>query len=413
MAPRRRSGRRSPHASIRPSPLLLDLAAGRHPQGGEVDAALLAAAAQHRMTGLLWTWAREHLSDQDLRARLVMKDLSVQAHLGRVWSVLESSVALLDTVGIQTATVKGVTAEARWYSRRGERPCSDVDLLLAPHQLDRAAEALAILQPEHPWVAHLDGLVASRRVQAVTLRVDGIQVDLHLDLLKLGIPTRGASALWDRTTPYPLPGGGHVRVLDDTAALMHLLVHLNKDRFQRLLGFADIARIVASGRVDWELLQWDAAREGIEVAVWRTLETVLDELELPRPAEVDRPRGPRALAWDMLWPQAIRLRGSEGRLRYRMRQNWIALLARGRAREAARWWLRELWPSALAVEVHYKDIRGPYLWKLLRGRLKAAVAQRRDVVRIRQQIAAFKDEGAPSTKQAVVDPVAEGSDMER
>ena len=411
MALRRRPKRRRPQgSSIQPSQLLLDLAAGRPPRKVEVDAALLMSAAQHRMTGLLWTWAREHLSDEDLRARLVMQDLVKQAHLGRVWRVLESSVALLDTAGIETATMKGVTAEARWYGRRGERPCSDVDLWLAPDQLDRAAETLAILQPEHPWVAHLDGLVASRRVQAVTLRVDGIQVDLHTDLLKLGIPTRGASALWERTTPYPLPDGGHVRVLDDTAALMHFLVHLNKDRFQRLLGFADIARIVASDRVDWHLLQRDAAREGIEVAVWRTLETVLDELELPWPTEVARPRGPRALAWDVLWPRTIRLRGSEGRMRYRMRQNWIALLARGRAREAAWWWLRELWPSVAAVEVHYADIRGPYLWKLLRGRVEAAVAQRRDVTRIRQQIAVFKGEGEPLSEQATI---TEGPDMER
>ena len=404
MAIRHRPERRPPRASIRPSELLLDLAAGRHPQRVEVDAALLEAAAQHRMTGLLWTWAREHLGDRGLQARLVKEDLLVQAHLGRVWSVLESSVGLLDTVGIEIATVKGVTAEARWYGRRGERPCSDVDLLLAPHQLDRASEALAVLQPDHPWVAHLDGLVASRRVQAVTLRLDGIQVDLHFDLLKLGIPTRGSSALWDRTTPYPLPGGGRVRVLDDTAALMHLLVHLNKDRFQRLLGFADIARIVASGRVDWVVLQRDAEREGIDVAVWRTLETVLDELSLPWPNEVVRPRGPRALAWDMLWRRNIRLRGSEGRVRYRMRQNWIALLARGRAREAAWWWLRELWPSVAAVELHYVDIRGPYLWKLLRGRVEAAVAQRRDVVRIRQQVAAIVDSGERQAEQVVVDP---------
>jgi hypothetical protein len=396
--------RRTQRVSSRPPALLLDLAAGRRPEAADIDADLCVAAADHRLTGLLWTWARERPLDREIQTRLVMKDLAVQAHLGRVWSVLESTVAQLDAAGIESATMKGVTAEARWYGRRGERPCSDVDLLLAPHQLDRAAETVAILQPDHPWVAHLEALVRSRRVQAVTLRVDGIQVDLHLDLLKLGIRTRGSAGLWDRTIPYPLPGGGSVRVLDDTSALMHLLVHLNKDRFQRLLGFADIARIVAGGQVDWDLLRRDAEREGIEVAVFRSLETVMEELELPWPAEVPRPRGPRALVWNVLWHRGIRLRGTEGRLRFRMRQNWIAVLARGRAREAMLWWMRDLWPSAAAVNRRYAGIRGPYAWKLLRGRVEAAILKRREIRRIRRHLSAVGADRGPSSDGPGTDP---------
>jgi hypothetical protein len=74
----------------------------------------------------------------------------------------------------------------------------------------------------------------------------------------------------------------------------------------------------------------------------------------------------------VIWRSAIRLRGAEGRLRFRRRQDWIALLARGRAREALKWWFRELWPPAPVVAAHYAEIRGPYLWKLLRGRVNAA-----------------------------------------
>jgi hypothetical protein len=329
------------------------------------------------MTGLLFTWARDHLDDRELRTWLVMHDLAVRAHLERIWAVMESVLAALHTAGLQVATIKGVTAEARWYARQGERPCSDIDLLLSPHQLGRAAEAVAVLQPDHPWIPQLDRLVAAHRIQAVMLRVDEVDVDLHFDLLKLGIPTRGAHVIWDRTVPYDLPGGAKVQVLDDTSALFHLLVHLNKDRFQRLLGYADIQRVMASRGVDWDLLTADARREGIEVAVFRTLETVVDELRVPWPAELTRPRGPRAVIWGLLWNRGIRLRGYEGRLRYRMRQNWIALLARGRGVEALWWWLREMWPPRVAVDLQYEGIRGPYLWKLFRGRIEAARALRR------------------------------------
>jgi hypothetical protein len=376
-------GRRRTAREKRLPTVLLDLAAGREPEGVEPDAGLLAVASEHRMTGLLWTWVSRHDADVALKTRLAMNDLRIQAHLVRVWSVLEASTKQLDAVGIEVATIKGVTAESRWYARRGERPCSDVDLWLDPRQLDRASEAVSILQPDHPWVPYLGGLIASGSVQSVTLRVEGLEVDLHFDLLKLGIETRQSEELWARTFEYSLRDGLRVRVLDDTSALLHFLVHLNKDRFQRLIGFADIPRVLASGHVDWVALRRLARNEGIEVAVFRSLSVVLDELELPWPHQAAEQRGPRALVWNLLWRPGIRLRGREGRLRFRGRQNWIALLAHGRTIEAVLWWIHNLWPPAVTVSTRYPEISGPYLWKLLCGRIQAAVTQHNAISDIR------------------------------
>jgi hypothetical protein len=353
-------------------PFLLDLAAGRDVQSAPIDASVVKLANEHRLTGLLWTWAREHLADVELKTELAQNDLYVQAHLVRVWRVLEESVARLAAAGIEVATIKGVTAEARWYGRRGERPCSDVDLLLSPRQLDRVAEAVRLLEPDHPWVPSVAPMAAKGRIQTVTAHLDDLEVDLHFDLLKLGIPTRQSSEVWSLTRPYLLPGGGSVRVLDDTTALVHLLVHLNKDRFQGLLGYADIARIIACGRVDWERVERFAGGEGTTVSTLRTLEVVLDELSLPWPVELARPSGPRARVWSVIWRPGIRLRGMEGRLRFRRRQDWIALLARGRMLEALGWWFRDMWPPAPVVAVRYANIPGPYLWKLFRGRFDTA-----------------------------------------
>jgi hypothetical protein len=351
--------------------LLVELAAGRVPRNGSINGRLVVLADEHRLTGLLWSWARDHVVDVELKSQLARNDLYVQAHLLRVWSVLEDCVRRLAAEGIEIATIKGVTAEARWYGRPGERPCSDVDLLLAPHQLDRAADALRVLEPDHPWTAFAGRLATTGRIQAVTTHVDGLEVDLHFDLLKLGIPTRQNAEAWSRTIPYPLPHAGNVLVLDDTTALVHLLVHLNKDRFQRLLGFADVARVIAGGRVDWSRLRRFVEEEGIDVPVLCALEVVLDELSLPWPAQLKQPTGPRALSWRRLWPPAIRLRGTEGRRRYRRRQDLLALMARGRGREAIEWWLRDVWPPPEVVAARYRDIRGPYPWKLLRGRARA------------------------------------------
>ena len=144
--------------------------------------------------------------------------------------------------------------------------------------------------PDRGEAAPEDGCreVGADLVSALEPHVGGLEVDLHFDLLKLGIPTRQSSEVWNLTSAYLLPGGGSVRVLDDTTALAHLLVHLNKDRFQRLLGYADIARIIARGQVDWERLERFARGEGIIVSTFRTLEVVLGEFSLPWPVELER-----------------------------------------------------------------------------------------------------------------------------
>jgi hypothetical protein len=357
---------------------LIDLAAGRPPRDPRVDDRLTDLAVDHRLTGLVWNWLRDHRAvEPALQASIAMRDLAVQAHHARVWAALETSVERLHDAGIDVLAVKGVTAESRWYGRTGERPCADVDLLLPPHELPRATEAVAALQPEHPWLPELDRMVIGGRVQGVTLEADGVDVDLHFDLLKVGVPMRGAHDLWVRSRRFRLPSGREVRVLDDTGALFHLLIHLNKDRFHRLLGYADIARLLVEGNVDLELLERDARREGLEVPAACTLQTVLDELELPQPPGWTRPRGWRVAVWDRLWPRRVHLLGgTEGEIRHRMRHNWIAVLARGRTAEACWSWLRSMWPPAATVEMHYGSIRGPYLWKLLRGRLEASARRR-------------------------------------
>jgi hypothetical protein len=353
-------------------PVLVDLAAGRLPQEAEIPSGLLPMAREHRMTGLLWSWARNHSIDRGLKGDLAVQDLAMQAHLQRVWTVLEFCVARLSAAGIEVATIKGVTAGARWYERAAERPCSDVDLLLAPHQRERIAEVVRLLHPDHPWVPHVTELALRNRIQAVTLVVDGLEVDVHLDLLKLYMPTLQEDVIWERSQPYRLPAGATVRVLDDTTSLLLFLVHLNKDRFQRLLGYADIAHVIAARQVNWVDLVRLAEREGIDVPVLSTLDAVLTTLNLPWPQNLKRPRGPRALAWRLLWPERIRLLGREGRLRFKRRQDWLPLLARGRGREALVWWLRDLWPPAALVATEYAHMPGPYPWKLLRGRIEAS-----------------------------------------
>lgn len=318
-----------------PPPPLIDLAAGADPGHFELTPELVATAADHRMSGLLWSWAREHAPDSEMRSLIAFRDLGIQAHLSRVWSLLESCILRLGEAGIGVASIKGPITESRWYSRPGERPSSDVDLWLSPHQIDRAGDALTILQPDHPWTPFFGELASFGQVETVTLRVEGIEVDLHLDLLKTGLPTIQANEIWEGCQSFELPGGTIVPVLDSAAALLHFLIHLNKDRFQRLLSYADIVRIIDSG-VHWERLIALAEGEGLVTSVSCSLEAVRSDLGTERPLGVPIASGLRSRLWRLIWPRRVRLRGIEGRRNFRHRQLLIAALANRSAGEVGR-----------------------------------------------------------------------------
>lgn len=347
-----------------PQPLI-DLAASRDPGAFGLTPEFLELAFEHRMGGLLWSYVKGSMPCDDLTRRLAAHDLRTQAHLVRVRSLLGRCVRQLRREGIEVASIKGPITESRWYHRAGERPCSDVDLWLSPHQLDRAGDALELLQPDHPWVPFFGDLARTGAVQAVTLRVDGIEVDLHLDLLKTGLPTVGHEEIWARTEEFELADGTPVRVLDATTALFHFLVHLNKDRFQRLLGYADVARIIDGG-VDWRLFDALARTEDLERCTRQSCAVVLSDLQRPGVAIGPVRGGVRAAAWSVLWRRHIRLWGYAGRRRFRWRQLSIVLLAEHRSlRVRSSALLHELFPPTAVLEAQGRPVAARRLWELL------------------------------------------------
>ena len=371
----------------RPHPLLIDLAADRPPRDrvpADPDA-LLASAADHRMTGRLWTAVSGGLVELPPAhaADLASRDLAAERHHRHLWATIDSIARRLADIGVEIAVAKGVVAEARWYDRLGERPGADIDVLLEPASRTRVADVLDALQPDHPLRAGAPRLVRAGILQSVDLTVRGVGVDLHADLFKIEIPTRQLATVWARTTTVTGPGGVVVRTLDAELSLVHLLLHLNKDRFARLIGHADVARLLAREDLDWAFLERFLHAEGLRVPVVSSLHAVADALDLP-PPPLPRPTGVRAAAWQRLWPESIRLRGNEGLAVHQHRQLLIPLLMDGRAPEGARWLLRRrLFPPREMVPVYYPDTQGPYLVRVAVGRVLRARDRRREAQRFR------------------------------
>lgn len=368
----------------RPHPALVELAADRPLPPIDDIGSFLGSAHEHRMTGLLWTRMAEgefSLGDDD-RRWLARHESMTWARHQMLWESLDGVITHLTSMGVSVLTFKGVAAEARWYDRMGERPCYDLDILVAPHDRHRFGEVLQALQPDHPLAGRIQPLLDRGLIQSVPLSFKGTPVDLHGDLFKLGIPCRQPERVWERAVPLSAASHPTVRVLDPELALINFLLHLTKDRFRYLLGFVDVQRIVTREELDWSFIDDFLHREGLEAHVYRALEAVLDTLELPVPRHASGP-GWRTRAWAILWRPDIRLRGNLGRFRFRRRGQWVLpFTARGRVREAARWWLRRLFPPTPLLNYVHPRTRGPYLWRLVSGRFRHAIEQRRVASRV-------------------------------
>jgi hypothetical protein len=387
-------------STVGPHPALIDVAAGRGLPIVTDPMPLLRSAFAHGMGGLLLSevertdapWRRIALGV------LTARQASVRAWHERLWAGLVSVSAVLDDAGIDVAIAKGIAAEARWYDRTGERPCNDLDLLLSPAHLSRIDDVIAAIEPSHPLCGKVRRLAERDVIQAIDLVHEGVPIDLHWDLLKLGIPSRNRQAIWDRTVPFTLPDGRSLRALDAECSYVHFLMHLNKDRFRRLLGFVDVARVYEREDLDHAVVERLVRADGIEASVSGSWEVVVRTLGLDARNQI--PATPvRSLIWQIAWRPSVRLRAAESSVRFRHRQWLIAALSRGRALETLRCWFRVTFPPADFLAYAHSDYASrwgaepvaitpqSHLWALTIGRVKLSLGRRRRAARAARLVA--------------------------
>lgn len=362
----------------RPHPILLDLARGRPLREPDDPEAFLQSAAEHRMTGLVWSRIRagELALTETARFDLMQRHLQMRVHERHILEVLSTIALRMEEMGVQLGTFKGPTTAARWYDAEGERPFGDLDLLVGPGDRWRATEIAEAIEPGHQLSPVLQALVDDEVLPSVDLEIDGVAVDLHFDLLKFEVPGRHLDLFWSRTVPFRLDGGGTIRVLDPEASLVHLLMHVNRDRFRHLLGHVDVARIIEREDLDWDVVVELMRSEGLEVPLLLTLEAIVEVMELDVPA-LPQPRGWRARAWRRLWSKEVRLSGEAGINQFRNRHRALPFLARGRTADGLRHWLHYAVPPRSMMDVHFPETTGPYWWRNIKGRLDHVAARRR------------------------------------
>ncbi len=339
------------------------------------------------MRGLLWS---AHQAGQaelppDLTQRLARRELLAEAWNKQLWKTLLDVQDRLEGIGAETLVAKGVVAEARWYDRLGERPADDIDLMIAPKDIHRIAEIIRLLQPDHETADLYQRLMERGWIQSVDLHVDpGIWVDIHTDIMKVEVATRQLQLIWDRTVAVPTPDGERtVRALDPETSLIQLLLHLNKDRFSRLLGFVDVLRIIELEDLDWDFIDEFLRVEGFDTHAYLALAVVAEELavDIPLPG---KPKGWRSWVWRALWHRRVRLDADIGLNRRHRRQFWMPFLAKGRAGEAFGPWRRRACPPKDLMTIHHPEGKGSYLRRLISSRRQKAAERRQTIKKLRQ-----------------------------
>jgi len=59
-----------------------------------------------------------------------------------------------------------------------------------------------------------------------------VPIDLHWDILKLGVDSRNRAVIWERTVEFALPNDGMTRALDPESSYVHFLVPPEQGPFQ-------------------------------------------------------------------------------------------------------------------------------------------------------------------------------------
>lgn len=158
----------------------------------------------------------------------------------RAVAAATEAIAALGAAGVPVALFKGIAYAGTLYPDPAERPMTDVDLLVAPHDADRAFAAITRLGYWHAGPANQ----RAPRTHAITLKRRGAAIDLHRGPMQLGRAAIPHEAVLARARPAAhLPGALRLDPVDET--LYHLAHMIRSDLHVPLLSFIDTARLLA------------------------------------------------------------------------------------------------------------------------------------------------------------------------
>jgi hypothetical protein len=229
-------------------------------------------------------------------ARVVARNMVVDLDLGRAADALRGA-------SIRAMALKGPGLARTIYPEQSLRPYDDLDLSVHGADPDRVAAALEQAGFREIPKANTSAS-ASRDFVANTTHT---LLEIHGDLLEIGLPPRCDQQRWGRAVP--VPGLAGLEMLAPEDQLVHLTFHAHKHGFNRLIWLKDIDMLVrkAGAGLDWDLVDSVSRREELRSSVWLALDFARAMLGTPVPPSVLRSLGPAAATralYRLAWPPA-------------------------------------------------------------------------------------------------------------
>lgn len=246
-------------------------------------------------------WARLVPVELRQRLRLLLAAQSLRTRAGL--EQLAQVVALLDAQQVTPLVLKGPALASSVYPAPALRPFTDLDLLCPLEQRKRADAALR-------QAAYIPCEVKESEQEnfhvVYEARGPHLPIELHSDLLQLGLPTRCASNLWQAPEWFDV-GTEQLPMLALDAQVLHLCVHLHTHGYGRLIWFKDLDLLLRQrgAEIDWDHVYQLARGEGAMLSVYRCILFLRNLLHTPVPAAALEGRVPLVSAravHAMLWP---------------------------------------------------------------------------------------------------------------
>lgn len=214
------------------------------------------------------------------------------AHLLRL-RALRGAVVALEQAGIAVVVLKGMALAHLVYADPTLRPMQDVDMWLAPDQLDDGVATLRRAGFQFPHRTYegrwTPGAAQDRDDRALEVPGTPIFFELHGALPSWAdFPAAVTTAAWTRAQSVPL-GDVAARVLSPEDLLLHVALHLSRRHLFRsgLQGVVDLTLVLERWRDRW---QWAALAEDYErlgVTQWMRLSLWMAKLLIDAPVPRD------------------------------------------------------------------------------------------------------------------------------
>jgi hypothetical protein len=218
---------------------------------------------------------------------------------------LDSALGALDAAGIRAVALKGPVLAERLYRNPRARFSADLDLLVTPPDLDRAAAALSRLGYGEETGASAD--YYRRHHHHIHLSAPRLPlIELHFHAYAGFGVVIPAGDLVAAAIPYRTARGLRTWILAPEDELLYLAVHAAGHCFERLLWLYDLKLMFrANPSLDWAAVEDRARGLGVSAAVAFACEALRRRLGVTVPAtpELEPSRGLRRvianglLAW--------------------------------------------------------------------------------------------------------------------